>query len=250
MIHFVCFKWKPPFNYRSTFTAEHVNVLRSMLERHTRVPHRLVCITDDPAGIDHRVECIPLSEWDERNLSDVPSPHAGANPSCYRRLRLWDDSTCDLIGRRVCSIDLDCVIVDDITPLVNRAETWVLWGDYVNPSTHYNGSMQLISPGAAREVYTLFDPIETPKQTIAKGFHGSDQGWLSMFFGAPDPERAWTAEDGVLSYRVHCRKGMNWEKRENVALPDGARIVFFHGPHDPWLPETQAEAPWIKEHYR
>jgi len=252
MIHFVCFKWKPPFMYRSTFTGEHVNTLLSMLRRHYSDAFMLHCITDDPTGISRHVVVHDLAKWDERNLSDVPSPHKGANPSCYRRLRLWHESTREIIGHRVCSIDLDCVITDDMRPLVERDEPCVLWGDYVNPHTHFNGSMQLITPGAFNGVYTDFDPARTPLETTAVGFHGSDQGWLSLFHDRNgfNGVGRWKAEHGVLSYRVHVRKGKNFQKRENLTLPKGARIVFFHGPHDPWLEHTQQESPWIKDHYK
>ncbi len=252
MIDFVCFKWKPGFDYRSKFEAAHVNTLYRMIARNITVPFTLHCITDDAEGIGGHIITHDLSVWDERGFSDVPSPHAGNNPSCYRRLRLWDASAAGIIGPRICSIDLDCVIIDDITPLVDRAEPCVMWGDYVNPHTHFNGSMQLITPGLYSGVYNTFDPLTTPNETRRNGFHGSDQGWLSLFHERNEFEGVgrWTAEDGVLSYRVHCRKALNVQKLDNVALPDGARIVFFHGPHDPWLPETQREAPWIKDYYR
>jgi hypothetical protein len=31
-------------------------------------------------------------------------------------------------------------------------------------------------------------------------------------------------------------------------LPDDARIVFFHGKHDPWGAWPQ-QIPWVQEHY-
>ena len=240
MIDFVTFKWTPPFAYRSTFTGEHVNTLARMIGRHYAGDWRLTCVTDDPSGIDPSIRVVDLAEWDCRGLGGVPSPHAGANPSCYRRLKLWSAQAAEIIGgNRLCSIDLDCVIVGDLAPIVDRPEPCVLWGDYVNRTTHYNGSMQLITPGAFESVFSDFNPSVTPKKTLAAGFHGSDQAWLSMYFG-PNAAK-WKAEDGVLSYRIHCRR---------KGLPDGARVVFFHGPFDPWLPQTQAEAPWIKDHYR
>lgn len=78
-------KWKPPFAFRTTYKAEHVNVLRRMVARHYPHPHRFVCITDDAKGIDPGVEVIPV--WDD--YADIPPPQGGYNPSCYRRLRLF-----------------------------------------------------------------------------------------------------------------------------------------------------------------
>jgi hypothetical protein len=49
----------------------------------------------------------------------------------------------------------------------------------------------------------------------------------------------WTIKDGVYSFRVHLNGG-------SKQLPDDAKIVFFHGKHDPW---TKLEIPWIAENW-
>lgn len=238
MIDFVTFKWKPPFQYRSTFTGEHVNVLRDMIARNYKGKHRLTCVTDDPTGIDADVRVLPL--WDD--FADVQSPHGAGNPSCYRRLKLWSEEAADLIGERICSIDLDVVIAADITHIVERPEDFVLWGDYVNPQTHYNGSMQLIRAGCRPDIYRDFDPKNTPLQTRGAGFHGSDQAWLSLKFG-PDAPR-WTIGDGVASFRIHCSGHLGRR------LPNCAKVIFFHGKHDPWDADVQAKYAWVKDHWR
>lgn len=238
MIEFVTFKWKPPEGYRSTFGAEQVNVLRDMIARNYRGEHRLTCVTDDPEGIDGDIRCLPL--WDD--FADVPSPHGGLNPSCYRRLKLWSDEAADLIGERILSIDLDVVIAGDLTGIVERPEPFVLWGDYVNPHTHYNGSMQLIRAGCRPEIYRDFEPRRSPQMTRAAGFHGSDQAWLSLKFGATAPR--WTILDGVASFRVHCAKFIGHR------LPNTAKVIFFHGKRDPWDAEVQKQYEWVSEHWR
>ena len=238
MIEFVTFKWKPVEGYRSTFKAEHVNTLRAMLDRHYHAPHRLTCVTDDPEGIDSDVRCLPL--WND--FANVPSPHGGKNPSCYRRLKLWSTEAREIIGERICSIDLDVVITADITKVINRSEDYVLWGDYVNPKTHYNGSLQLIRAGCRPDVYDDFDPRISPIQTRQCGFHGSDQAWLSLKLGDAAPR--WRISDGVASFRIHCSKFLGRQ------LPKCARIVFFHGKHDPWDDDILKNYPWVREHWR
>jgi len=242
MIEFVTFKWKGPEGYRSSFGPEQVHVLRDMIRRNYSGDHRLTCITDDGSGIDPDVRVVDLSEFDERGLGKYPSPHGGMNPSCYRRLRLWSDDAKALIGDRICSIDLDVVITGDISPIVDRKEDFVLWGDYVNRRTHYNGSMQLIRAGCRPDVYSEFNPVKSPRLTRQAGFHGSDQAWLSLKFGASAPK--WTIRDGVGSFRVHCHKYLG------RALPNGLKVVFFHGQHDPWDEHIQNQYSWVREHWR
>lgn len=146
----------------------------------------------------------------------------------------------DLIGERFISIDLDCVIVDDITPICERDEDFIIWGDQLK-NTPYNGSMWLMDAGARPQVYSKFDPIESPKLTQKAQLYGSDQAWISYVLGAG--ERTWTRKDGVYAFRTDIR-------RLHGNLPVDARIVFFQGNIDPWVPAATKFAPWIKEHYR
>lgn len=247
MLDVVTFKWKNP-GYRSAFGPEQVNTLRSMVARNYPHPHRFTCITDDPKGIDPRVRIIPL--WDY--YASVPSPHGGRNPSCYRRLFLWSREARDLIGERIVCVDLDMVITGDMSALWNRPEDVVLWKDQLNPTTPYNGAMQLIRAGSRPDVWETFDPKTSPARARAKGYFGSDQAHLAYVLG-PNQAR-WDRSDGAYSWRVHIRQtpaGLAhtpYAAREACALPENARIVNFHGIDDPW--SLADRVGWIREHYR
>jgi hypothetical protein len=232
----VCWKWKPAAGYRSEFGATQVNVLRAMVARHLKLPHRFICVTDDPAGIAPGIEIVKL--WDD--FATLPSPHGGLNPSCYRRLRAFSAEAGKWFGPRFVSMDLDTVIVGDITPLVDRPEDFVIWGD-TNPTTPYNGGFWLLRAGTRTKVWTGFDPKASPASARALGYFGSDQAWIGAALG-PD-EAKWSTADGVYSYRVHVQPALGM-------LPRNARIVFFHGRHDPWQPAVQRSSPWIRHHYR
>lgn len=233
MLDVVVFKWARP-GYRSTFTAEHVNTMARMVARHFHQPFRFNCVTDDPAGLDPSVRAIPM--WD--HFAAVPSPHHGNNPACYRRLFLWSEQAKEYFPNKVLCIDLDMVLTDDVTPLWHREEPFVLWADQLNKTTPYNGAMQLITPGLRSDVFDTFNPEISPRQTIAAGLFGTDQAWISLCLGAGYPR--WSAADGALSWRVHCRMFKE--------LPKGARVVNFHGNEDPWT--LAPRVPWIREHYR
>lgn len=249
MLDIVTFKWSNP-GYRSKFTGEHVNIMANMCARHYRSPFRFSCVTDDPSGIDQRkVRVIGL--WDTYSL--MSSPHGRGNPSCYRRLELWNPARRNQFGPRILQIDLDMVLVADVTSLWDRPEDVVMWKDALNPSTPYNGAMQLFSPATRPQVWRDFDPINSPRLARERGYFGSDQAWLSLALG-PD-EAKWTADDGALSWRVHVRKTpigyahIPFEQARCAAtLPDGAKIVNFHGIDDPWA--IAELVPWIAENYR
>lgn len=237
-LNVVTFLWKPKPGYRSAFTFEHVNKLYRMVKRHYADPLRFHLITDaqDRVGLDEHVYVTPL--W--RDYADVPHPHGTHNPSCYRRLRLYSNWARDYFGPRIVQLDLDMVVVGDLRPLWNRPDPFVFWADQLNPHGRINGAMQLITPGARDEIWSRFDPETARVVGRERGKWGSDQGWLAHNF----PEGTygtWGTADGAFSWRVHC-------KPKGGQLPDGARIVNFHGLEDPWV--LAGSVDWIREAYK
>jgi hypothetical protein len=231
----VCWKWKPKPGYRSVFGPDTVNVLRRMVARHFHAPHRFICVTDDANGIDPEVEI--QTPWND--FADIPSPHGGNNPSCFRRLRAFHPHIAEFFGPRFVSLDLDCVITSDITPIWDRPEDFVIWGDFTNPKTAYNGSMFMLTAGARPQVWGEFDPAWSPFRAKQSGCWGSDQGWITFRLGTG--EARWTRQDGVFSFRN--------DVAPSGKLPAGARIVIFHGAQDPWG-EFAQKYEWVRTHYR
>lgn len=276
MLDVICWKWRPTVaNYRSTFGARQVNTMRAMVARHYARPHRFSCITDDATGIDGDVRIIPL--WD--HWKDVPSPHGGLNPSCYRRLYAWSAEAADVIGPRFVSVDLDAVITRDMAPVWDRPEDCVLWADALNPNNPYNGSMWMLTAGSRRHVWDNFD-ASGPSFAKRAGYFGSDQAWYAYCLahdrvnGGAHNAATWDRSHGVYSWRVHMAPFALGGVRaaENIAavrdalrrgrepppasskhdgqLPPDARIVFFHGVWDPWNPALLDRYTWIREAYR
>lgn len=238
MLDIVTFKWKAPAGgYRSTFTGNHVNTLAAMVRRDYQKEHRFSCITDDPTGIDQtKVRVIPL--WSD--FSNLPSAYGGRNPSCYRRLKLFAPQIEEIIGRRFVSMDLDMVTTGDLIPLWDRPEDIVLIRSATPPPRYrYNGSMLLMTAGVRPYIWDQFDPKKSPQETRIRGFFGSDQAWLSMKL--PPNEAVWDQSDGVYSYRMHLLP-------KGSKLPDNAKVIAFHGEHDPWGPHAQ-QIDWVRRFY-
>lgn len=234
MLRVIFWLWRKQ-GYRTAFNAHHVNVAAAMVRRHYAGPIEVCCVTDMPDGIDSSVRVIPA--WND--FVDIQSPYGAHQPSCYRRLRAFHPDIAKTFGERFVMLDLDTVIVGDVTPLWNRSEDFVAWGE-TDPRSFYNGSMMLIRAGCRPKVWTEFDPLTSPAAARAAGRFGSDQGWLSYCLGPG--EARWTTEDGVYSFRVHL-------KPNRGLLPANARIVMFHGGQDPWSESCQ-QLPWVREHWR
>lgn len=235
MLTFVAFKWKPTRGYRSNFGPESVIVLRNMINRHYHEPHRFVCVTDDVSGLQG-VETFPL--WNDH--AEVPNPNGSHNPSCYRRLKLFSQDARKWFGDRLVCIDLDTVIVRDITPLFDTDVDFKIWGESDFPKTQWmNGSLWMLKTGTRTKVWTEFNPRVSPWGASRAGARGSDQGWMSYILGKN--EAMWGREDGIYSFRKHIAA--------TGLLPEDARLVCWHGRIDPWHPEAQ-RIPWVREHYQ
>ena len=98
--------WKKPIK----FDQNHVNILANMFRRHLHIPHEMVCITDQIDGFNENIRIIPL--WNDYNRSG----------GCFRRLKIFSDEMAALIGKRFVSVDLDVVLVGDITPIFDLLE--------------------------------------------------------------------------------------------------------------------------------
>jgi hypothetical protein len=244
MIQVVCWKWeteKETFRYRETYTAEHVNLFAKMIRKHLHCPHEIVCITDDPEGIDPSIRIVPL--WDDLKQYGM----------CYRRLKLFSKEMKDIIGDRFISMDLDCVITDDITDLVQKND-FMIWQPRTT-KTPYCGSMWLMDAGARAFVWEEFNekdliwlkdrggwcPGKANRWAHGPAYDagfiiGSDQAYIS--YKLYPKEKVWTKEDGVYNFSDLGRE-----------LPDNCKIVFFPGKHDPNHTNLYFKYPWIPEHY-
>lgn len=223
-------KWEPVktgFQLPSVcrYTARHVNVLRNMLERHVKIPHRLICVTDNAANIDPRIEIVPL--WDK----------CLSLGGCYNRLWVFSKEAGEIFGERFVCIDLDCVIVKDCTDLFTRDEDFVI--NSYNPTAkdtidqHYNGSMFMVTAGARAQLWDEFDPESSP--TIVQADPdtiGTDQAWIRHVLGKEDAR--WGNADGVYEAR----------QINHYLLPD-AKIVFFSGRRDP----SEHKYRWVQKHW-
>ena len=272
-MQFVTWKWNAEHWKKPTaYTAEHVNVLFSMLQRHYRAPFEMVCITDDPGGIRPEIRTLPI--WNDFQKMG----------RCWRRLRLFSGEMRELIGPRFVSIDLDTVIVKDITSLFSAQVPFKIWGEYWR-KTPYCGSLMMMDAGARGFVWDQFPEMRGDYEPNAFGRmpYGSDQDHITRcLFPFED---IWTIEDGIHNFNYTVRKWArfalnekseskyhngqyarmyheltgrtDWSRRVtrpamkgNGEIPPGARIIFFNGKYDPSDPDLQQEYPWVAEHWR
>jgi hypothetical protein len=235
MLTVVTFLWFDPngrHNHLFVYSADYVNRLRSMLERHLKQPHELVCVTDMPDGIDPRVHVVPQPHADVVLRDDVPG--------WFRRLVIFHPEAGAWLGTRILLMDLDCVILRDLDPLLEGAGDFKSWEPRLyhqagRPYSRYNMSFVLLDAGARPQVWEQFDLDASPGQLAAASLAVDDQSWLTHVLGNGEP--VWPWDGDIVSVRA-------------VSDPGRARVVFFNGPRSPAMPLMQKEYPFIGEHWR
>lgn len=235
-------KWKST-GWRLPYESQHVHAMVRMLDRYLKIPHHILLVTDDPTGC----ECDSIPLWQQ------PVVHVrDRQPNCYKRLWIYSEQFADYMRARyaldgeathVLSIDLDAVILDDITSLYDFEKEFQINNGV---SCTYNGAMQFLKLGARSIVWNDFDPQRSPeaarRNRNSKGanFYGSDQAWISHIL---KNEATWGAEHGVYAFGDLRRVGVDH-------IPENARIIFYNGHLKPWMPETYAFGPRLFKHYQ
>ena len=98
------------------FPQHYIDRMKNMLHRHLNLRHEIVLISDRPAPREYAGRFIPL--WDDYRVAG----------KCHVRLKAFHPSMREIIGPRFAWIDLDMIIVDDVTPMFSRTEDFVISG--------------------------------------------------------------------------------------------------------------------------
>lgn len=235
----LCMKWGTKYG------PEYVNRLHGMVTRHLRGACRFVCLTDDRIGIDAAVTCLPIPEL---ALPDG-SPERG-----WRKLTTFQ---LDLHGLRGTALflDLDVVIVDDITPFFEVPGHFLIIHDWKRRwRVTGNSSVYRFELGAHPEVLHGF----LRDATGVRAHFRNEQAYLSDVMHQQGQLRYWP-DAWCRSFKYHCIPPWPTNAWREPSIPAGARILIFHGEVNP--PDALAgqrnrawrvmrPAPWIADHWR
>ena len=232
MKNVLCVKWG------NKFSAEYVNKLYSMVERHLSLPHRFVCLTEDPTGLNSEIETKPLLRKELKHS--------------YTKFELFEKELHDITGQ-ILFLDLDVVInnsIDDLF-LFEPDAKFVGIKDWqvgcINASCmRFNvGEHSYIIENwfeALRTRFTVeeyFDPSLNGKKNLYHDLNSfpptvyrGDQEWTTNQLKDHNVDITYYPSDWLQSYT--CGYDMN------------AKVVVFHGTPKP----HEVENTWVKENWR
>lgn len=243
-VNVLCIKWGKKYG------PEYVNVLRNMVARHLKRPHRFVCLTDEPDGIDSGVEVKPIPKIGFAPF-DQREPWTFAHG--WLKLTSFAEPLHDLVGPTL-FLDLDIVIVDDLDPFFEVPGEFVVIREWDKSDGTGNTSCYRFNIGAHTDAldylkrdYPKATQLVRNEQEFITGFLAR-QGKLSYW-----PE-AW-----CQSFKRHCLPSALASWFSEPTLPQGARIIAFHGKPNPpdaiagvsgkWYRRVKPTA-WVAEHWR
>ena len=207
-----CLKWG------TRYSAAYVNNLRAMVARNLTVPHRFLCITDDPSGVESETRPMAL---------DVPT--------WWGKVELFSHP----VPGRLLFFDLDTVIAGNIDAFAAYDGPFCVVKPFIDRGGGINSGIMSIAPDFGRHIWKRFerDPEAAIKRAHDEAdppWNVSDQRWIELNVDHFD---YWQdlLPGQVVSYKRDCRDG----------LPPDARVVSFHGHPDP----GEVEDPWVLEHW-
>jgi hypothetical protein len=234
------------------YGSDYVNRLASAVRRHTQLPVKIVCFTDDATGVDPEVEIFPIPEI------DLPP---GPMVSGWRKICLFQPGLpIDGLGLFV---DLDVVITgplddfftfgsEDDIPIIHNwlpaHKKWFRADPLIGNSSVFRFKIN--------QCTFVWEQFHREKEWALANFR-PPQSYLTHCIR---PRMVFWPAAWVCSFKRHCRPAFPFNFIFSPKLPKAARIVAFHGKPDPdeallgyagkRLNHKSRPASWIEEHWK
>ena len=243
--HVICMKWG------TKYEPHYVNNLYAMVRRHLGGDFRFVCLTDDTTGIRPEVECFPIPRLDIRPEA------AGVQDRAWRKLTTFSTDLAEVYGLRGTALflDLDVVVVGSLDDFFAKPGEFLIIKDYKRPwRVTGNSSVYRFEIGAHPDVLDYFRANEDKMRADFR----NEQAYLSDYLHRQGTLQYWPAE-WCPSFKYHCIPFWPSNYWRDTFIPDGTRIVIFHGECNP--PDALAgkrnrrfryirPALWVADHWK
>lgn len=245
-----CIKWG------TLFGPEYVNRLYSGVRRNLDRPVRFLCMTERAEGLHPDIELLDLPV--EPFAEPMNAALAVANrQGAMRKVSLFKPGLIPDLEGPVLGFDLDVVITGDLEPLWAMAPGKICmrhdWTEKRKGRPTGHGSVFRYDPEAHG---FLYDDLAAAPYAEVEAARGSEQRYTShkaMENGVFE----YIPENWVVSFKYDCNP-FPWNYLTAPRLPQGARVVCFHG--RPKMPQAvlgytgslirfSRPAYWLREHW-
>ena len=214
----------------SLYGPHYVNNLARGVREHLKRPHRFICFTDDPSGLDPEVETFPLPDL------GLPPGHEDLR---WRKLAIFKKNLAGLQGTAL-FLDLDLVIVDDLAPLFELEGPFFIIRDddlfrdkplrALNPERDAFlksvGNSSVFRFEVGQHSYILDAFLANP-QAATETYKISQQFQSAQL--SQHGHLAYWPKDWCVSFKNDCVPRHLKSYFAEPVLPEGARIVVFAG---------------------
>lgn len=201
------------------YGIEYVERLAAMVRRHLPTPHDMVCLTDRPWLLPAGVRGIP-----------VPSTHP--LPGWWAKVGLFAPGR---LSGRVLYLDLDVVVVDDLTPVASAAAPLTLIPD-----------AGTFKPRQGLQVVKRFN-------SSVMAFDAESMGRLWQSFSPVVPARLWGDQDWIGEQMPDASMfPLSWFPRlseigASGVVPPDAKVILSKKPKNH---VAAAQWPWFNALWR
>ena len=225
----ICIKWG------TLFGPDYVNRLYSGVRRNLNGPVRFFCMTEHAQGLHPDIEVLDLPVepfHDEMNAALAVANRQGA----MRKISLFRPGLIPDLDGPLLGFDLDVVITGPLDDLLTMAPGKVLmradWVEARRGRKTGHGSVFRYDPSLHPWIYEVLAADPTGQVEKARGSEQRYTSTLAQEKGA----FAYIPGDMVVSFKHDCMDLPPLNYLREPRLPEGARVVCFHG--HPKMPEA------------
>ena len=209
----ICMKWGTKYG------ADYVNRLYGMIARHLKTAFQLTCFTDNAQGIRPEVHICDLPKL------DLP---AGTPERGWNKLSTLQADLGGLSGD-VLFLDLDVVIVDNIEDFFTYPGDFLIIRDSkFRKKLIGNSSVYRFKIGRYTDILTQFQQnFMEIRQT-----YRNEQAYLTAEIAKRGELNFWP-DSWCPSFKYHCMQPFPLNYVKDAIIPQGAKIIIFHGHPEP-----------------
>lgn len=217
-VNILCTKWG------SKYGADYVNRLRSMVGRNMSRPFRFVCLTDDPEGLGPDVETFPFPQL---GVAPIDEREPWALRFAWLKVAVFASPLYDLTGPTLC-LDLDVIISGSLDPFFDHPGDFVVIKEWDKRDITGNTSVFRFEAGRHGD---LLRDLNARLEEARRDFR-NEQEYVSDYFSRAGLLSYWPP-GWCVSFKRHCmpRGPAGWFRP--ATIPEGARVIVFHGRPNP-----------------